>query len=69
MSRDGIIAVCLGALVATPLAIWLHISLSRIGESSRLVGWLAMISFLGAWLAIITFLTTLIMLGAVTLAR
>ena len=69
MTRDGIIAVCVGSLVATPLAIWLHIALSRIGERSRVVSWLAMVSFLGAWLAVITFLTTLIMLGAVALAR
>lgn len=61
--------MCIGAAVAIPLAIWLHLWLSRIGERVRLVSWLAMASFLGAWLAVITFLTTLVMLLAVALAR
>lgn len=65
MTRDGIIAVCLGALVATPLAIWLHVRLSRLGEHRRVIGWLSMVSFLLAWLAVITFMTTLVLLLAV----
>jgi hypothetical protein len=69
VTRDGIIVVCLGALVATPLAIWLHMILSRAAERNRLISWLAMVSFLGAWLAVITFMITLIMLVAVALSR
>jgi hypothetical protein len=69
VTRDGIIAVCLGALMAAPLAIWLHVVLSRAGERNRLLGWLAMGSFLAAWLAVITFFTTLALLVAVAMAR
>lgn len=67
MTREGIIAVCLGALIATPLAIWLHLRLSRAGERHRLIGWLSMASFLLAWLAVITFLVTLLLLVVVAL--
>ena len=65
MTRHGIIAVCLSALVAVPLAIWLHIALSKAAERNGPLGWLAMVSFLAAWLAVITFITTLAMLVAV----
>jgi hypothetical protein len=68
LTRDGIIAVCLGALIATPLTIWLHITLSRAGERNRLLGWAAMVSFLSAWLAVITFFITLMLLIAVAVA-
>jgi hypothetical protein len=69
MTRDGIILVCLGALLATPLAIWLHIQLSRLAERGRALSWLAMASFLIAWLAVITFFTTLFLLAALLLSR
>ena len=69
MTRDGIIAVSLCALIATPLAIWLHMTLSRAAERNRLLSWLAMVSFLGAWLAVITFMITLTMLVAVALSQ
>ncbi|MFN0070243.1 MAG: hypothetical protein ACKVVP_01975 [Chloroflexota bacterium] len=65
MTRDGIIVVCVGALVATPVAIWIHMLLSRREAQGRALGWLAMASFLAAWLAVITFFTTLFMLVAV----
>jgi hypothetical protein len=68
LNREGIIAVCVGAFLAVPMAIWLHIRLSRRGERNRFFGWLAMASFLIAWLAVITFFTTAIMLAAVWLA-
>jgi hypothetical protein len=43
--------------------------LSRAVGANRLLGWLAMVTFLAAWLAVITFITTLAMLGALALAR
>jgi hypothetical protein len=69
VTRDGIIVVCLGALIAMPLAIWLHMTLSRAAERNRLIAWLAMVSFLGAWLAVITFMITLTMLVVVALVQ
>ena len=59
--------MCLGAFLATPLMIWLHMTLSHAGERSHLFSGLAMVSFLGAWLAVITFVTTLVLLLAVGL--
>jgi hypothetical protein len=67
VTRDGIIAVCLGSLVLVPLTIWLHIRLSALGERSRLWGWAAMASFLLAWLAVTCFIVTALLLGAVML--
>jgi hypothetical protein len=69
LTRDGIIAVCLGALIATPVAMWVHLLLSRAAERSRMMSFLAVVSSITAWLAVITFFTTLIMLVAVMLAR
>jgi hypothetical protein len=43
-------------------------ALSHAADRHRVLGWLAMISFLGAWLAVVTFITTLAMLIAVGLA-
>jgi hypothetical protein len=65
MTRDMIIAVCLGALLSIPLTMWLHVRLSAVAERSRLLSWAAMASFLLAWLSLITFVITVMMLGAV----
>lgn len=67
MTRDMIIAVCLGALLSVPLTIWLHVRLSRVAERNRFLSWAAMASFLLAWLSMITFAITVILLGAVLL--